>query len=63
MAFRVITSDLSSSSAKIYFIFSAPYFSESEFNNIAKEQQIHPYSHNFSNSEEGIPLPDEDNYK
>ena len=38
-------------------------FSESDFNNIAKEQQIHPYSHNFSNTEEGIPLPDEDNYK
>ena len=37
--------------------------SENDFNKIATQQQIHPYSHNFSKSEDGNPLPDEDKYK
>ena len=37
--------------------------SENDFNKIATQQQIHPYSHNFSKSEDGNPLPDEVKYK
>ena len=37
--------------------------SENDFNKIDTQQQIHPYSHNFSKSEDGNPLPDEDKYK
>tara|TARA_Y100000590_G_C15719711_1_gene1013122 strand:+ start:202 stop:1338 length:1137 start_codon:yes stop_codon:yes gene_type:complete len=36
--------------------------SEQQFNEIASEQKIHPYNHEFSSTIEGEPLPDENLY-